>query len=39
MDTALFRLAKQAGFQTHYLTTQKNAGGLSYSFSIADIDS
>ncbi len=38
MDTSLFRLAKQAGFATHYITTQKNAGGLSYSFSLADID-
>ena len=38
MDTALFKLAKQSGFNTHYITTQKNAGGLTYSFSLADID-
>ena len=38
MDTSLFRLAKQAGYGTHYITTQKNAGGLSYSFSLGDID-
>ncbi len=38
MDTSLFRLAKQAGYSTHYITTQKNAGGLSYSFSLGDID-
>lgn len=38
MDTALFRLAKQSGFDTHYITTQKNAGGLTYSFSLGDID-
>lgn len=38
MDTALFRLAKQSGFNTHYITTQKNAGGLTYSFSMSDID-
>ncbi len=38
MDTSLFRLAKQAGYNTHYITTQKNAGGLSYSFSLGDID-
>ena len=38
MDTALFKLAKKSGFNTHYITTQKNAGGLTYSFSLADID-
>lgn len=38
METALFRLAKQSGFNTHYITTQKNAGGLTYSFSLKDID-
>lgn len=38
MDTSLFRLAKQQGFNTHYITTQKNAGGLTYSFSLGDID-
>lgn len=38
MDTALFRLAKQQGFDTHYITTQKNAGGLTYAFSLGDID-
>ena len=38
MDTALYRLAKQSGFNTHYITTQKNAGGLTYSFSLKDID-
>lgn len=38
MDTALYKLAKQSGFNTHYITTQKNAGGLTYSFSLADID-
>jgi glucan phosphoethanolaminetransferase (alkaline phosphatase superfamily) len=38
MDTSLFRLAKQSGFNTHYITTQKNAGGLTYSFSLKDID-
>ena len=38
MDTSLFKLAKQAGYSTHYITTQKNAGGLSYSFSLGDID-
>ncbi|MAA73047.1 MAG: DcaA [Bermanella sp.] len=39
MDTALFRLAKRQGYETHYITTQKNAGGLTYSFSLGDIDS
>ncbi len=39
MDTALFKLAKQSGFNTHYITTQKNAGGLTYSFSPSHIDS
>ncbi|MFK3872846.1 phosphoethanolamine transferase [Pseudoalteromonas rhizosphaerae] len=38
MDTALFRLAKRQGFETHYITTQKNAGGLTYAFSLGDID-
>jgi glucan phosphoethanolaminetransferase (alkaline phosphatase superfamily) len=38
MDTALFRLAKKSGFNTHYITTQTNAGGLTYSFSLGDID-
>lgn len=38
MDTALFKLAKKSGFNTHYITTQKNAGGLTYSFSLADVD-
>jgi len=38
METALFKLAKQSGFNTHYITTQKNAGGLTYSFSLKDID-
>jgi len=38
MDTALYKLAKQSGFNTHYITTQKNAGGLTYSFSLSDID-
>ena len=38
METSLFRLAKHAGYETHYLTTQKNAGGLTYSFSLGDID-
>jgi len=38
MDTALYRLAKRSGFNTHYITTQKNAGGLTYSFSLKDID-
>ncbi len=38
MDTALYRLAKKSGFDTHYITTQKNAGGLTYSFSLGDID-
>jgi glucan phosphoethanolaminetransferase (alkaline phosphatase superfamily) len=38
MDTALFRLAKNSGFNTHYITTQTNAGGLTYSFSLGDID-
>jgi glucan phosphoethanolaminetransferase (alkaline phosphatase superfamily) len=38
MDTALFRLAKRSGYNTHYITTQKNAGGLTYAFSLGDID-
>ncbi|GAA6136052.1 phosphoethanolamine transferase CptA [Oceaniserpentilla sp. 4NH20-0058] len=38
MDAALYRLAKQSGYETHYITTQKNAGGLTYAFSLADID-
>lgn len=38
MDTSLFRLAKKQGYSTHYITTQNNAGGLTYSFSLSDID-
>jgi len=38
MNTSLYRLAKLSGFNTHYITTQKNAGGLTYSFSLKDID-
>ena len=38
MQTSLFKLAKDAGFNTHYITTQKNAGGLTYSLSLGDID-
>jgi glucan phosphoethanolaminetransferase (alkaline phosphatase superfamily) len=38
MDTALYKLAKQQGFATHYITTQKNAGGLTYAFSLSDVD-
>lgn len=38
MDASLFRLAKRQGFNTHYITTQKNAGGLTYAFSLGDID-
>ncbi|EAT11274.1 phosphoethanolamine transferase [Bermanella marisrubri] len=38
MEGSLFRLAKKKGFNTHYITTQKNAGGLTYSFSLSDID-
>ena len=38
METSLYKLAKQSGFNTHYITTQKNAGGLTYSFSPSHID-
>lgn len=38
MDTSLFKLAKQSGYNTHYISTQNNAGGLTYSFSPSDID-
>lgn len=38
MDTALYKLAKNQGYATHYITTQKNAGGLTYAFSLGDID-
>ena len=36
--TSLFKLAKEAGYNTHYITTQKNAGALSFSFSPSHID-
>ncbi|MFC3032507.1 phosphoethanolamine transferase [Pseudoalteromonas fenneropenaei] len=38
MDTALYKLAKQQGYQTHYITTQKNAGALTHAFSMAHVD-
>ncbi|MDP4985161.1 phosphoethanolamine transferase [Pseudoalteromonas tunicata] len=38
MHTSLFKLAKHSGYNTHYITTQKNAGGLTYSFSLSDVD-
>lgn len=38
MEHSLYRLAKQQGFNTYYITTQMNAGGLTYSFSLKDID-
>ncbi|WP_286233808.1 phosphoethanolamine transferase [Thalassotalea sediminis] len=38
MDTSLFRLAKRAGYQTFYISTQNNAGGLTYALSPTDID-
>lgn len=38
MDSALYRLAKNNGYDTHYITTQKNAGALTHSFSMADVD-
>lgn len=38
MEHSLYRLAKQQGYSTYYITTQLNAGGLTYSFSVKDID-
>ncbi len=38
MEHSFYRLAKQQGYQTYYITTQLNAGGLTYSFSVKDID-
>lgn len=38
MNNSLYRLAKQQGYNTYYISTQKNAGGLTYSFSVRDID-
>lgn len=37
-ETSLFSLAKKAGFQTHYLSTQQNAAELTASFINGDID-
>lgn len=38
MNTSLFRLAKIADYRTFYISTQKNAGGLTYALSPSDID-
>jgi len=38
MAHSLYRLAKQQGYRTHYITTQYNAGGLTYAMSVKDID-
>ena len=38
MKHSLFRLAKRRGYATYYITTQENAGGLSYAFARSDID-
>lgn len=38
MSNSLYRLAKQQGYNTYYISTQMNAGGLTYSFSVRDID-
>ena len=38
MQHSLYRLAKQQGYATAYISTQKNAGGLTYSFSANAID-
>lgn len=38
MRHSLYRLAKDNGYATYYITTQKNAGGLTYAFYMPAID-
>ena len=38
MNTSLYRLANQVGYETYFISTQKNAGGLTYALSPKDID-